>query len=135
LASQNRIILVGRLAEDPEMRTTLDATPMTKFQLIVERPFGVQKEKDYIDIIAWRKLAEVGGTMLSKGQLVLVEGKIQNRSFETKEGTRKYVTEIIASNLTILEKGKGKQTAGQSFEAPEAAEETVEDLPDDDLPF
>jgi single-strand DNA-binding protein len=117
------------------MRTTLDATPMTKFQLVVERPFGAQKEKDYFDIIAWRKLAEVGGSYLGKGQLVLVEGRIQNRSFETKEGTRKYVTEIIARSISMLEKGKGKQQAVQSFEAPEAEEEAAEDLLDDDLPF
>lgn len=135
MASLNRIILVGRLAEDPEMRTTMDATAITKFQLIVERPFGAQKEKDYIDVIAWRKLAEMGGANLSKGQMVLVEGKIQNRSFETKEGTRKYVTEIMANNITLLEKAKGKAPAVQSFSAPEAEEENVDELADDDLPF
>lgn len=135
MASQNRIILVGRLEADPEMRTTMDATPMTKFQLVVDRPFGIQKEKDHFDVIAWRKLAEVCGNGLSKGQLVLVEGKIQNRSFETKEGTRRYITEIVARSISMLEKGKGKAPATQSFEAPEAEEAPAEDIADDELPF
>ncbi len=138
MANLNRIILVGRLTADPEVRTTMDATPVAKFSLAVERANlpGLAKETDFFDIIAWRKLAEMAGQMLSKGQMVLVEGRIQNRSFETKEGAKRYVTEIVASGLHAGEKGKGKAPALDAEEAPAAADESIEDnFLDDDLPF
>ncbi len=137
MANLNKIILVGRLTADPEMRTTLDATPITKFQLAVDRnrPAGMPKETDFMDIIAWRKLAEICGNYLTKGQLVLVEGRIQNRSFETKEGAKRYVTEIVANSMTMLEKGKGKAAPAAIPQETVADEVSEEDFLEDDLPF
>ena len=134
MANLNRIILVGRLSAETETRSTLDGLPMCRFVLSVERPSGAsgKKESDFFDIVAWGKLAEVCGSYLSKGQLILIEGKIQNRTYETKEGAKRYATEIIARNMKMLEKGKGREQVN----APSsAAVESDEDLIDDDLPF
>lgn len=131
MANLNRIILVGAVATDPETRTTMDSTPITKFQIAVERfgSAGAGKETDFIDVVAWRNVADYCSKALSKGMLAVVEGRIQNRSFETKDGVKKYVTEVVANNVTVLDKKKGKPSA--------AAEEPVTDpdLVDDDLPF
>ena len=84
----------------------MESTAIAKFQLAVERnrPGSIQKETDFVDIVAWRNLAEFASANLSKGQLALVEGRIQNRSFETKEGARRYITEVVANNIVALEK-------------------------------
>jgi len=142
LANLNRIILVGRLTADPEGRTTTEGTAVTKFRLAVERPVtGVKREDntDFIDIVAWQRLAEVCAQYLKKGRLVLVEGRIQNRSFDDQSGQRRWVTEVIARNMTMLEKGQGQETAGkreEAFVAPPADEEFVDDSGlESDLPF
>ena len=103
MANLNRIILVGRLTDDPESRLTVNGLPVANFRLAVNRPFGNDNSTDFIDIIAWRKLAEVSGEYLKKGKLVLVEGRIQNRSFEDQTGQRRWVTEVVARNMTMLE--------------------------------
>ena len=108
MANLNRIILIGRLTADPEGRTTTDGMAVTKFRLAVERPAtGAQKEDnvDLIDIVTWQRLAEVCSQYLKKGRLVLVEGRIQNRSFEDQSGQRRWVTEVVARNMTMLDKG------------------------------
>lgn len=136
MANLNRIILIGRLTSDPETRSTLDGLQMSKFSLSVERPVGAsgKKESDYFDIIAWDKLAQVCGSCLAKDQLILIEGKIQNRTFETKDGAKRYATEIIARSMKMLEKGKGK-AAEVGSAAAVAVPDSDEDLIDDDLPF
>ena len=136
MANLNRIILIGRLTAEPETRATLDGLPMTKFILASERTAGApgKTETDFFDIVAWGKLAEICGSYLAKGQLVLIEGRIQNRSFETKDGAKRYATEIIARSMKMLEKGKGKAAEPVQLQA-QAAEESNEDLIDDDLPF
>lgn len=103
MANLNRIILAGRLTADPEARTTLEGLPMTKFRLAVDRPQG---GADFIDIVTWRRLAEVSSDYLKKGQLVLVEGRIQIRSFEDQTGQRRWVTEVVAKDMKMLEKSK-----------------------------
>ena len=143
LANLNRIILVGRLIADPESRNTVEGLPMAKFRLAIDRPvMGGGTEADLVDIVAWRRLAEVSAENLKKGLLVLVEGRIQNRSFEDQTGQRRWTTEVIASNLTLLEKADPKQQkaveigAGSTF-AEESKEEDVVDDDDlgSDLPF
>jgi single-strand DNA-binding protein len=132
LANLNRIILVGRLTSDPEARTTLEGLPMTKFRLAVGRQ--QQSGTDFIDVIAWRRLAEVCSDNLKKGQLVLVEGRIQIRSFEDQTGQRRWATEVVARNMQMLERsGIRKQETGDRAAEPE---EFVDDSElADDLPF
>ena len=144
MASLNRIILIGRLTADPEARTTMDGTAVTKFTLAVDRnrPSSMQKETDFIDIVSWGKLAEICGSYLKNGQMALVEGRIQNRTYETKEGVKKYITEVIARSMTMLEKGlpagrqdKGKGVEGLAQEKGTPEPSLEEMIPEDDLPF
>lgn len=130
MANLNRIILVGKLTADPETRTTMDGIPMTKFRLEVGRQ--PQSGTDFIDIIAWRRVAEVCSDYLKKGRLVLVEGRIQIRSFEDQTGQRRWATEVVARNVQMLEKS---QVADHG--APPATDEGLADDSElaDNLPF
>ena len=129
MANLNRIILVGKLVGDPDARATVDGTPMTKFKLAVDRYHkeGSPQATDLIDIVAWRKLAEVCGQHLKKDSLVLVEGSICVRSFNDQAGQRKWVTEVVARNMQAL--GSGIKTPEAIESLPEVPEE------EDDLPF
>jgi len=132
VANLNRIILVGRLTADPETRNTMDGLPMAKFRLAVDR---IQNGTDFIDVIAWRRLAEVCADLLKKGSLVLVEGRIQNRAFEDQSGQRRWVTEVVARSMQLMDRKADNQNARKP-EASAAKEEVVEDLDlASDLPF
>jgi len=140
LASLNRIILSGKLATDAEARATMDGLAMTKFKLLVERraslgqPTPIQSGSDLIDIIAWRNVAE-GSAKLKSGQMVLVEGRIQVRSFDDQGGKRKWVTEVVAKDVFLL--GADHQHAAKpTLASVAAAEDVVDDADlDNDLPF
>lgn len=132
----NRIILVGRLTADPEARSTVEGLPVTRFRLAVNRPNFGQGEAavDFIDVVAWRKLAEICGQYLKKGQLTLVDGRIQNRSFEDQTGQRRWVTEVVARTMTMLEKSQSPVVTHD--EEAVADEELVDDSElAGDLPF
>lgn len=104
----NRVILIGRLTRDPEMRYTPAGVAVTQFTLAVDRPFtsgGGEREADFIPIVTWRQLAETCANYLRKGRLAAVEGRIQVRNYENNEGKRVYVTEVIADNVRFLESG------------------------------
>jgi len=104
----NRVILIGRLTRDPEMRYTPAGVAVTQFTLAVDRPFTSgqgEREADFIPIVTWRQLAETCANYLRKGRLTAVEGRIQVRNYENNEGKRVYVTEIIADNVRFLESG------------------------------
>ncbi|RAP74258.1 single-stranded DNA-binding protein [Paenibacillus montanisoli] len=105
----NRVILIGRLTKDPEMRYTPAGVAVTQFTLAVDRPFTSggqgEREADFIPIVTWRQLAETCANYLRKGRLTAVEGRIQVRNYENNEGKRVYVTEVIADNVRFLESG------------------------------
>ncbi len=135
----NKVILIGRLGADPEIRYLPDGTMVTNFNLATDESFknkaGEKVQKtEWHKIITFRKLAEICGQYLTKGKLVYVEGKIQTRSWEDKEGVKRYTTEIIASNMQMLDsKGQGKeQDAGWGNQAPPFGGETGGE---DDVPF
>lgn len=129
MANLNRIILVGKLAAEPDSRVTVNGLPVTKFKLAVAQSFGANAI-DYIDVIAWRKLAEESKDHLKNGQLILVEGRIQNRSFEGQNGQRQYVTEVVARSIVPFD---------LTAKAPKVANVAEEELADlesaEDLPF
>lgn len=139
MANLNRIILIGRLTADPEKREALDGMAMVKFRLAVSRP---QSGTDFIDVVAWRQAAELAGTTLKKGALALVDGRIQNRSFEDQSGKRRWATEVIAREVLALD---GRQPAAAVAAKADSAlpdwgtvaEEEVVDETDlsSDLPF
>ena len=102
----NKIVLIGRLTDEPELRYTESGTAVCNFTLAVERNFTNQngeRETDFIDIVVWRKQAENCADYLSKGLLSAVEGRLQIRSYETDSGDRREVTEVVANNVQFLE--------------------------------
>lgn len=106
----NRVILIGRLTRDPELRYTPAGVAVTQFTLAVDRPFsggeGREREADFIPVVTWRQLAETCANYLRKGRLTAVEGRIQVRNYENNEGKRVYVTEVIADNVRFLESNR-----------------------------
>src|SRR4029450_11861934 len=101
----NRVILIGHLANDPELKYTPSGHAVTTFRVAVSRPFTNaqgERETDFIDIGAWRQAAEFAANYLGKGRLVAVEGRIQVRSYETQEGQRRRVYEVVCDNLKAL---------------------------------
>ena len=105
----NKVILVGRLTQDPEIRYTQTGKAVASFTLAVNRFVSQGKsEADFIPIVVWDKLAEVCGNNLTKGQRLLVEGRLQIRSYEGNDGQKRRVAEVVAQNIEFLER---KQTA------------------------
>lgn len=103
----NRVILIGRLTRDPELRYTPAGVAVAQFTLAVDRQFSNQqgeREADFIPIVVWRQQAETCANFLRKGRLAAVEGRIQVRSYDNNEGKRVYVTEVVADNVRFLER-------------------------------
>ncbi|WP_316572294.1 single-stranded DNA-binding protein [Neobacillus sp. YIM B06451] len=102
----NRVVLVGRLTKDPELRYTPSGVPMATFTLAVNRTFSNQqgeREADFINCVVWRKPAENVANYLKKGSLAGVDGRIQTRNYEGQDGKRVYVTEVVAESVQFLE--------------------------------
>ncbi|GIO44454.1 MULTISPECIES: single-stranded DNA-binding protein [Paenibacillus] len=111
----NRVILIGRLTRDPELRYTPSGVAVTQFTIAVDRPFtsqGGEREADFIPVVTWRQLAETCANYLRKGRLTAVEGRIQVRNYENNEGKRVYVTEVIADNVRFLESNREGASGG-----------------------
>lgn len=107
----NRIILIGRLARDPELRFTSSGKAVANFSVAVNRTFSRDGEADFFNIVVWGKVAENCANYIAKGRLVGIEGRLQNRTYETQAGEKRYITEIVADNVEFLDWGnKGKQT-------------------------
>lgn len=149
----NKVILIGRLTRDPELRTTPSGTATTSFTIAVDRTFvnqqTGQREADFINCVAWRKQAENISRYCFKGSQVAVEGRIQTRNYEAQDGTKRYVTEVICDNVTFLgSKNSNNNDDSSMMSEPSSDIETTnldEDpyanmgdevaLTDDDLPF
>lgn len=125
----NKVILVGRLTQDPEVRYTQAGKAVASFSLAVNRFSGQgQKEADFIPIVAWEKLAETCGNNLTKGQRVLIEGRMQIRSYEANDGQKRRVAEIIAQNMEFLE-------AKKQQDKDESTPFGGQVIPEEDIPF
>lgn len=134
----NRIILIGRLVKEPELRYTPNGVAVATFRLAVDRPFTStqtgQRETDFIDIVTWRKLAETCAQHLGKGRLVAVEGRLQIRSYETQDGQKRRAAEVVADNVQFLDRPKESGGQGVPAAAPDQAGEEIKP-PEDDIPF
>lgn len=130
----NRVILLGNLARDPELRYTPNGVAVATFTLAVNRPKtkdGTEQQPDWINIVAWRQLADLCATYLRKGSKAAVEGRIQTRSYE-KDGRKVFVTEVVAESVQFLTlKEQGKQEQVPDMVPPNGPI----NIPDDDLPF
>lgn len=139
----NRIILIGRLGADPELRYTQQGTPVIKFDIAVNRPYkdanGI-RESDWFPIVAWRQLAELCAQYMKKGSQIAIEGRLQTRSYDNKDGQRVKVYEVIAESVQFLERvgesgQQGQAQNQQKHKDPFANGDKVIDISDDDLPF
>lgn len=147
----NRVILVGRLTKDPEYRTTPNGIDVVNFTLAVNRNFkskNGEQQADFINVVVFRNQAQNVNNYLSKGSLAGVDGRIQSRSYENKEGQRVFVTEVVADSVQFLEpknnNQKNNQSQQQRGQAPtgnnpfgngmQNANGPIE-ITDDDLPF
>ena len=116
----NRVILIGRLASDPELKYTPSGIAVTQFRLAVNRPIsaearqsGQEKQADFFSIVAWRQSAEYAANYLGKGRLVAVEGRLQVREYVTQDGQKRRDTEVVVDNLKSLDRPKeGAEGAG-----------------------
>ena len=109
----NKVVSIGRLTRDPELRYTSSNIPSATFSLAVNRPFQNQngvREADFINIVMWRKQAETAKKYLTKGSLISIEGRIQTRNYDGADGKKVYVTEVVADNFEFLET-KGQKTS------------------------
>ncbi|WP_461448813.1 single-stranded DNA-binding protein [Mucilaginibacter sp.] len=126
----NKVILVGHLGKDPEVRYLEGGVSVTSFPLATSETFNKDGRKveqtEWHNIVMWRGLADVAAKHLQKGKLVYIEGKLRTRSFEDKEGIKKYTTEIVAENFTLL----GRKSDFENDNIRSAARSTVE-MPDD----
>ena len=133
----NRAILIGNLTRDPELRTTQSGIPIATFTLAVQRRFANaegKREADFIPVVAWRQLGELCGRYLSKGRKAAVSGSIQVRSYDAQDGTKRYVTEIIADEVEFLSSAQ-TGSAPPPPDAPPEAPQPFQEVEDDDLPF
>jgi single-strand DNA-binding protein len=130
----NRVILIGRLTADPELRYTQNGTAVTNFRLAVDRPFTNQsgeREADFIPIVVWDKQAENCANYLNKGRLVAVDGRMQVRSYDAQDGTRRWVTEVVAQDVRFLDWGRQSDQADDSSKTVTQSD----DFFIDDVPF
>lgn len=143
----NKVILVGRLTADPELRYTNNGVPVCKYCLAVDRGYKDSegnKTCDFINTVSWKKTAETSEKYLKKGKPVLVEGRMETRKWQTQEGETRYSTEVNVMNMTMLpdgKKGDGGQWAGMETQAegslPKAKDNTeeFENVDFSDVPF
>jgi len=151
--SVNKVILVGNLGKDPELRYTASGAAVATFSLATSERFkdrsGEQQEKtEWHNIVAWRQLAEICGKYLQKGRQVYIEGRIQYRSYDDRDGNKRYITEIVADQMQMLGR-PGEEGGGSSggYSRPAPAKPAQQDNgptthydeppfnPDDDIPF
>jgi single-strand DNA-binding protein len=129
----NRVILIGRLTADPELRYTPSGVPVASFRLAVDRQFkrqGGERETDFINIVAWRQSAEFAANYLGKGRLISVEGRLQVRQWTTQDGQRRTSYDVVADNIQGLDRPRepsaampGGAGAGAEEPEPEVGEE------------
>jgi len=132
----NKAVLIGRLGKDPEVRYTPDGLMITSFNLATDEQWkdksGQKVQKtEWHRIVTFGKLAEICGNYLAKGKMIFVEGRIQTRTWEDKEGVKRYTTEIVASDMRMLDsKGQGKGS-----ESPVGEPFPADAIPEEDVPF
>lgn len=148
MSSLNKIMLIGHLGKDPEVRYTADGTPVATFSIATSENWtdknGTRQERtEWHNIVAWRRLAELSKRFLTKGRQVYVEGRIQSRDWNDREGIRRRTTEVVVSQIVLL--GSRSQAADAPAPIQEPAGQNAETEPeqpfgnagitDDDIPF
>ncbi len=141
--SLNKVMLIGNLGKDPELRYTTSGVAVATFSLATNESWkdqdgNLQERTEWHNIVAWKKLAEICGEWLKKGKKVYIEGRIQTRSYDDKNtGTKKYITEIVADNMIMLDYKAAAENGGGPAPLPEAPASNTGagGKEEDDLPF
>lgn len=145
----NKVVLVGRLARDPELRTTQSGTSVVSFTVACDRRFvrqGEERQADFINCVAWNKTAEFVSRYFTKGMRIALDGRIQTRSYDDQNGNKRYVTEVIAEDVEFAQsknEGNGSYqapaySAPQTPAAPQAPSSDIDGfipVEEEDLPF
>lgn len=137
----NRIVLMGRLTRDPELRRTGSGTAVSSFSIAVDRDFkgqGGEKETDFIDIVAWRNTAEFVSKYFTKGRMAVVEGRLQIRDWKDKEGNNRRSAEVVADNVYFGDSKRDGDAVGGSYTGGQTAQSgEFREIDEDDgkLPF
>lgn len=144
----NRVILMGRLVADPELKTTPSGISVTSFRIAVDRSYakaGEERQADFINIVCWRNTAEFVCKYFPKGSLIALEGQLQTRSYQDKDGTTRYMVEVLADKVSFTGEKQDKQESkpqsypkqtGTPVAYSNGSDKDFEEMPlDDDLPF
>ena len=132
----NKVILMGRLTKDPELRYTNNKTPVCSFTIAVNNGYGEKQQTDFVNCLAWNKTAEFVTKYFTKGKMIVIaDGRISTRSWETQDGKRAYATEVVAKEVSFGETKSSQQTATQQPMQDDDDDFTPLDEEDDDLPF
>lgn len=141
MASRNLVILIGRTGKDAELQYTPSGKAVTKFSLATSETWTTNGEKQekttWHNIVIWGKPAENAAKYLTKGKQVYIEGKIDNRSYEDKDGNKRYISEVIASNFTMLGSTQARDDGDGGYEKPDLQDQqNISGNPEfDDVPF
>lgn len=130
----NKVIIVGRLTRDPEVRYTQTGKAVASFSVAVDSGFGDKKRADFIPVVVWDKLAEVCGNNLTKGRRVLVEGRLQIRDYE-KDGQKRRAAEVIAQNVEFLDAKVTPASQPPKDDVDHAGAMGTEVFPEEEIPF
>ena len=132
----NRIVIIGRLTRDPELKTTTNSIAVATFTLAVDRTYksaSGERETDFIPVVVWRQQAEACAQYLAKGKLAAVDGRLQVRHYEDKDGNKRTIAEVVADNVRFLSpKSEG---GGNTYAAPVDQSAVMADLNDPNCPF
>lgn len=139
MASVNKVILIGNLGADPELRYTAGGMAVARFNIATKESWtkdGNKEERtEWHRIVAWGRLAEICGEYLAKGRQVYIEGRIQTRSWEDKEGNKRYTTEIVAQTMQMLGPAGDRPVPDRDFPGGGPKGESGGGFPEDDIPF
>ena len=114
----NRVILMGRLVSDPELKTTPSGVSVTTFRLAVDRSYvkqGEERKADFFDIVCWRSTAEFVCRYFGKGSMIALEGQLQSRTYQAKDGTNRYVVEVVADNVSFTGERRDQNRGGSQY--------------------
>ncbi|VAW38905.1 Single-stranded DNA-binding protein [hydrothermal vent metagenome] len=133
MGSVNKWIGIGNLTRDPETRTTKEGKDVTNFAIACNEKWGGEDKVEYVNIVAWGKLAVICAEYLSKGKQVYIEGRLQQRVWEDKEGNQRYTTEIVVNSMVML--GGKDQSSNQRQGRDSKSPASNDDFDDSELPF
>lgn len=130
----NKVIIIGRLTRDPELRYTPAGKAVATFSVAVDTGFGENKRTDFVPVISWEKLAELCSNNLTRGRRILVEGRLQIRDYE-KDGQRRRSADVVAQNVEFLDNKHNSSTAAPSASGYDVSSLGTEVFPEEEIPF